>query len=278
MNDERYARHEGLFGAEGQTTIGQAIVGLIGAGGLGMHVAQQLAYLGVLAYRISESKTVDITNLNRLVGAGPGDVGKAKLEVATRLIKSIQPGAEVITLDAPFAADDSNTATHHDDSVLFSCVDSEPARIQVLEFASARGIPLVDLATDIGRHPDGTPWYGGRVVVATGDGCPVCLDVIDQEALAIAAMTPGQRVEHARIYGIPIEALNATGPSVVSINGVIASLAITEFMVLMTGLRAPQRLLTYRAERGVVNSSRDAPAPGCHYCTRFHTQDDAPTS
>lgn len=270
MSDERYARHEHLFGAEGQRRISETVVGLVGAGGLGMHVAQQLAYVGVLAYRISDFKAVDITNLNRLIGAGPGDVGIPKLEIATRLIKFIQPQAEVITLSAPFAVDDQAVAAHLGDvDVLFGCVDTEPARIAVLEFASARGIPLIDLATDIGAHPDGTPWYGGRVVVAMGEGCPVCLDVVDQRALAISAMTEAQRVEHARIYGIPVEALDATGPSVVSINGVVASLAVTEFVALVTGLRAPVRLLTYRAERGIVNTSRDAPKPGCYYCTRF---------
>ncbi|MGH8985358.1 MAG: HesA/MoeB/ThiF family protein [Acidimicrobiia bacterium] len=275
MSDQRYARHEGLFGVDGQQRITDTVVGVVGAGGLGMHVAQQLAYLGVISFRLSEFDTVDITNLNRLIGAGPDDVGKPKVEIAARFVRFVQPGADVITVATPFEPEaPKTTETFADADVLFSCVDTEPTRIAALDYASTRQIPLIDLATDIGSHPDGTPWYGGRVVVARGEGCPVCLDAIDQEGLALAAMTDAQRVEHARIYGIPVEALDATGPSVVSINGVVASLGVTEFMALVTGLRAPVGLLTYRAERGIVNASLDTPDPGCHYCSRFRSRSD----
>ena len=44
-------------------------------------------------------------------------------------------------------------------------------------------------------------------------------------------------------------------------------LAVTEFMVWVTGLRPPQPLLTYRAERGIVRQSIDPPNQGCPYCS-----------
>ena len=161
------------------------------------------------------------------------------------------------------------TSLLRDVDVLFSCVDNERPRVAVLAFASSHGIPLIDTATDIGFHPDGRPWYGGRVVVAQGDGCPLCLDVIDQRELAVAYMNDEQLLEHARIYGIPLEALNATGPSVVSINGVVASLAVTEFLVMTTGLREPSRLLTYRAgtrDRQRLNGRAASRSP---YCSQY---------
>jgi hypothetical protein len=48
--------------------------------------------------------------------------------------------------------------------------------------------------------------------------------------------------------------------------GVIASLAVTEFMVTVTGIRAPQRLLTYYGNSGKVTVSTDTPMPDCWYC------------
>ena len=83
--------------------------------------------------------------------------------------------------------------------------------------------------------------------------------------------TVSNDVSTRRIYGIPLEALDETGPSVVSINGVVASLAVTEFLVMTTGLREPNRLLSYRAERGIVNASQDAPRSGCPYCTQYRS-------
>jgi hypothetical protein len=47
---------------------------------------------------------------------------------------------------------------------------------------------------------------------------------------------------------------------------VVASLAVTEFMVAVTGLRLPQRVLTYHGQTGKVTVSRDEPAPDCYYC------------
>jgi len=44
------------------------------------------------------------------------------------------------------------------------------------------------------------------------------------------------------------------------------ALAATEFVALVTGLRAPKRRLTYRGDIGTVNSNTDEPEPNCYYC------------
>ena len=51
-----------------------------------------------------------------------------------------------------------------------------------------------------------------------------------------------------------------------SVNGVVASLAVIEFMVHVTELREPMRQLTYRGDLGVVTKSLDQPEDGCYYC------------
>ena len=49
---DRYDRQISLFGLEGQNRIKAVRVGLVGLGGLGSHLAQQLAYLGVTRYAL----------------------------------------------------------------------------------------------------------------------------------------------------------------------------------------------------------------------------------
>jgi len=44
---ERYSRQAAMFGKEGQDRLGSVPVAIIGVGGLGCHVVQQLAYAGV---------------------------------------------------------------------------------------------------------------------------------------------------------------------------------------------------------------------------------------
>lgn len=267
---DRYARHEGLFGKVGQDRLARSVVAFVGVGGNGMPAAQQLAYAGVTTYKAIEHDIVTMTSLNRLVSATHSDINRPKLDVFTSLVQSIQPTASVEGLAVPFDPhDEQMRALLASADAIFSCVDNERARVDVLSVASEFGIPLFDLASDIGHFEDGAPWYGGRVAVAQGDGCPMCLGLIDQRALAVEHLTEDQREEHCRIYGIPLEALGATGPSVVSLNSVVASLAVTEFLVQTTGLRRANRLLTYRAERGIVTMSVDPSKPACAYCTAF---------
>jgi hypothetical protein len=96
--------------------------------------------------------------------------------------------------------------------------------------------------------------------------CLVCHDLLDQQEIARDSMSPEQREAHDRIYGVERGALAGTGPMVVSLNGVVASLAVTEFMVFVTGMRAPAGQLIYRGETPVVRRVVDDPEPGCYFC------------
>jgi tRNA A37 threonylcarbamoyladenosine dehydratase len=57
MTGSRYSRNEALFGREGQQKIAQTNVAIVGIGGLGSHVVQQLAYLGVTGYGVISTLT-----------------------------------------------------------------------------------------------------------------------------------------------------------------------------------------------------------------------------
>jgi molybdopterin-synthase adenylyltransferase len=260
--EERYARHLGLFGEEGQRRIAATTVAIVGLGGLGSHVAQQLAYLGVTRFALFDGDAVEASNLNRLIGAGEVDVGSPKVAVAERLIAAVQPSARIAVEPRHFDADAHADAVG-DVEVLFGCVDEDPARLGLLRVASEFAVPYVDLASDVA--PEGE--FGGRIVFASdGKRCLSCLGELDQHALARAQMSPEQRAADDAIYGVDRDALGESGPSVVSVNGVVASLAVTEFFAWRTGLREPRGYLTYRGDLATVGSRADPPREYCHYC------------
>ena len=259
---ERYARHVALFGAEGQARVGSSTVVIVGLGGLGCHVAQQLAYLGVRSFVLLDGDEVTASSLNRLIGARPADVGTAKVAVGERMIAAIAPDASVLVQQEKFDADWQMPSLGRDE-VLFGCVDEDPARFQLLRYASAWALPYLDLAGDVGDSGA----FGGRVVFAkNGERCLHCLGELDRHALARAEMTEQQRAADDRIYGVDRAALAHGGPSVVSINGVVASLAVTEFMVWRTGLREPAGFLNYRGDLGTVGRRSDPPRDHCVFC------------
>lgn len=269
MSGARFDRQILMFGEEGQARIGATRVALVGTGGTGSHVAQQLAYLGVRSFDLIDRDLVETTNLNRLIGACPTDAEqeRRKVDVAADHIERIASGAVVRRIGESVISEAGYAALRNAD-VVIGCVDRDAVRLILNEVCLAYAKPLLDLATDV---PAGAVWqFGGRVFFSanapsTPPGCIACLDLLDAEAARRDFMSEAQRQEETRIYGVPRTALAATGPSVVSLNGVIASLAVTEFIAHVTSLRAPQRLLVYKGEWGVVNRSDDQP-PECPVC------------
>jgi molybdopterin/thiamine biosynthesis adenylyltransferase len=263
---DRYSRNEGLFGDDGQKAIANTAVAIVGLGGLGSHLAQQLAYLGTQRFALIDHDQVTASSMNRVVTADHQDVAASALKVdaARRRILAINPDAEVRTVPQLIDHPDAEEALR-DADVAFGCVDNDFARLQLTRICSTQALPLFDVATDV--DATATPLiFGGRVVFCRGDGCLVCLGVLDQRQLARAMMTTEQAGAHERIYGIGRAALAGTGPMVVSINGTVASLAVTEFIAFSTGLRPVNRHIAYYGNTSQIRFGGDAPAADCYYC------------
>ena len=270
-DDDRYTRQIALFGSDGQDRIKNTHIGLVGLGGLGSRLAQQFAYLGIEHYTLIDGDTASSHSLNRLVSAVPTDVGTHKTELAERLIRAVKPTANIANI--PEHLDDIDAyAALRDAELIVGGLDSDLARLQLTDIASTLGIVYLDAATDI-LTTGGSLVYGGRILTCgLAPGCLSCLDLLDQREIRHAGMTDAERAAEAAIYGVPVDALETgTGPSVVTINGVVASLAATEAMVYITGLRAPVKQLLYRGEEGGVRINRDQPTRTCPYCTRWET-------
>lgn len=264
---DRYNRQILLFGKEGQEKIRKSNVGIVGAGGLGSHLIQQLAFLGVGKMVIIDPDEVKETNLNRLIGSCQNDVtAKAKkVDIATRSVHSVDPSIDVNAIPKDLI-DEESFSEIKKSSCVFGCVDNDGARLVLNELCAAFEIPYFDLASDI-EVENGDVIYGGRIFVGIdSNGCLYCYNLISPSQARQDLMSPQARIDEKTIYGVSTEYLDQTGPSVVSINGVIASLAVTEFMVMIVGLRPPNRLLQYHGRRGIVNISMDEPSPDCYYC------------
>jgi molybdopterin-synthase adenylyltransferase len=266
---ERYDRNMRLFGQAGQERIEATRVAVVGAGGLGSHVIQQLAYLGVRRFVVVDHDVVEVSNLNRLVGAGTGDASRRRLksEIAARLIGAIRPDAEIKVVTARLDGDSKLDEDIGSVDVIFGCLDNDATRLRLTDLASRRALPYIDLASDAGE--DGSLlWYGGRVFVAEGgERCLSCAGELDQRALSLDSMSAEQREADRAIYGVDRDVLGEAGPSVVSVNGVVASLGVTEFMVMVTGMRKPFGHLVYRGDAGIVSRREDPAERSCYYCS-----------
>lgn len=264
--ESRFDRNERFFGREGQEKIESIRLAIVGCGGLGSIFTQQAAYLGFRRFGLVDADIVTGSSMNRLVGAVPSDVDRTpKVEVAERVIRSVDPAAEVNAAQEWLEHPTSRALVAGSDIVV-GCLDDDVARLQLTDLVSNARRSYFDLASDIG---EGGKTYGGRMVFAEpGRRCVYCLGELDAGELALAGLTPEQRAARDTVYGIRRDALGSRGASVVSINGVIAALALTEIMVYVTGLRAPAITLTYHGSRGTVRRRIDEPSGPCPYCGR----------
>ena len=94
---ERYSRHALIpqIGLEGQRRLRNAKVLVVGAGGLGSPALLYLAAAGVGTLGIVDDDSVELSNLQRQVIHGVGDIGRSKLESARDSIAGLNPGVEV---------------------------------------------------------------------------------------------------------------------------------------------------------------------------------------
>jgi adenylyltransferase/sulfurtransferase len=93
----RYSRHLIIpdVAMQGQRRLKAARVLLIGAGGLGSPLALYLAAAGVGHLGLVDFDLVDITNLQRQILHGTGDVGRPKLDSARDRIRDVNPHVHV---------------------------------------------------------------------------------------------------------------------------------------------------------------------------------------
>jgi len=275
MTSERFDRDIRFFGKEGRDRLAASHVAVVGIGGLGTHMIQQLALLGVGRLTLIDNQELDVTNLNRYVGARHDDPipGTLKVNIGERIVKAINPQILVDRIPFSLISKEAFGAIIQADYV-FGCLDQDGLRLILNELCSAYCKPYIDLASEILQGD--TASYGGRVCVAwDGQGCVICHGAIDVSEAQADLLSPEAKQDRRAIYGIRREDLSQLGPSVVSINGVVASLAITEFMLSVTGIRPPKGLLTYRGQMGVVTVKSEEPTPNCYYCKGIRGKGDA---
>lgn len=228
-NMDMYDRQVKMFGSDGQRILADTPVAIIGSGGTGSVTGAQLAYLGVQDFILCDDDQVDNTNLNRLLGATPGDIGRLKVDVVGNMIRRINPNARIEKV--PYRIDVLDAArTLRNARVLFVCTDNVLSRAIANDISLAYLIPLIDMGVGIRAVTNRAHSAGGVIHVAVpGENCLQCLHGINPHMLAEELSKDGER-RPGYVQGADIER-----PAVISLNSLIVSQAVTAFIDLVTG-------------------------------------------
>lgn len=249
------------IGEAGQRALRDLRVAIVGLGGLGSHVAQQLAHLAVGTLVLVDDDVLERTNLNRVVGAGPSDVGTRKVRVAGRVVHAIR--ADIGVVEVPDSALDVDVVKQlRDVDAVFCCTDTHGSRAVLNQLAYQFYVPVFDVGVRIDVRDGAVTGVRGRVqMLGPGLACLVCSELLDSIQVRTDLMSGEERARDQYIVGH-----HEPQPAVVSLNGTLASMAVTMFLGAMVGFPIESRYQLYRAESGVVRPVRAPRNPACVVC------------
>ncbi len=236
MSSDRYSR-QSFLGSDAEASIARTTIAVVGLGGGGSHVVQQLAHLGFQRYVIYDYDRVEESNLNRLVGATVSDslAETPKLHLAKMMIFGLQPRARVSGFSCKWQ---DHPEPLRESQIVIGCLDSYKAR-EELEIACRRYLMhYIDIGMDL--HGKDRPVIGGQVILSSpGSLCMKCMGFLNDETLA----------REAARYG------NAGArPQVIWPNGVLASTAVGLAVDLITNWTRADLLYAWLIYNGNENT------------------------
>lgn len=255
----RFAR-QSFLGKDSERILASTKVGIVGLGGGGSHIVQQLAHVGIGRFAVIDHDRVDLTSLNRLVGATAQDVAQKtpKSQVAARVIGGINSTAAVMPIEGKWQ---EHAEALRDCAMLFGCVDSFSEREQLERFARRFLIPYIDIGMDV--HAIGSQYaISGQVALSfSGSHCLRCLGILTDERIA----------KEAERYGAAGDRAQVIWP-----NGLLASAAVGIFVQLVTPWHGIHSRTIYLEYDG--NAQTLVPSPRLEYvlntpCPHFRDSD-----
>jgi molybdopterin/thiamine biosynthesis adenylyltransferase len=96
---EAFERNFGLVSKDEQERLAGSRIAVAGCGGVGGVHAHTLARLGIGKFTLADPDFFSLANFNRQIGATIETIGMQKAQITARMIKSINPAAEVDVLE-----------------------------------------------------------------------------------------------------------------------------------------------------------------------------------
>lgn len=234
---------QSFLGPESDLVLEATTIALVGLGGGGSHIVQQLNHVGIGGFTLIDPDTITESNTNRLVGGTLKDleVNNPKVAIAERMIQGLQPRARVLCIQDKWQ---SNVDVLKICDVIVAAVDSFMERDQLERFARRHLIPYIDIGMKVTQLEKRFLISGQVILSTTGSPCLRCCGIVTDENIKREAEQYGDAGEQ---------------PQVVWPNGVLASTAVGLAIQLLTPWFPEPPMfvyLEYDGNKGTVAESK----------------------
>ena len=173
-----FNRNIRAFGADIQATLGDLRVAVVGSGGTGSAVAEQLVRLGVRRLTLIDVDTLSDSNVTRVYGSTPEDVGRPKVETLRDHLQRIAPDL-VCDIHQSMITVERTARQLTKNDLIFGCTDDNAGRLVLSRLATYMLTPVIDLGVLLSCDAESKlTGIDGRVTVLSP--VPLVLSVADE--------------------------------------------------------------------------------------------------
>ncbi len=265
LNAAAFDRNIRAFGGDLQHALSELHVGIVGTGGTGSAVAEQLVRLGVRRLMLVDPDFLSASNVTRVYGSTPLDVGRPKVEVVAdhllRIAPDIQCERVISTINTERSAKQLTAC-----DIIFGCTDDNAGRLILSRIPTYLLTPVIDCGVLLSSEDDRLTGIDGRVTsLIPGDACLLCHNRIDLARAAAELLTPEERSRREDEGYAP--ALGRQEPAVVAFTTMVAATAVSELLERFIGYGPEPRPneVLLRCHEREISTNIASPREG-HYC------------
>jgi molybdopterin/thiamine biosynthesis adenylyltransferase len=137
------------FGSAGQHLLAHLRVGVVGAGGTGSAVCEQLIRLGVGEITVIDDDVIndDGSNVTRVWGSTMADIGMPKVDIVARTAAHIGFSTRINPIKGTIN-DEANARELRHCDVIFGCTDDNRGRMTLSRIGTWYLIPVIDMGVE----------------------------------------------------------------------------------------------------------------------------------
>lgn len=264
-----FDRQVRAFGPDVQRLLKGLHAGVVGAGGTGSAIVEELCRFGVGRITVFDGDGLVSSNTSRVYGSAASDEGINKAELQARHVESIGVGTVVRGVPRPIT-DEATAKLMRDCDVVFGCTDKATPRGILVRLALRYLIPVIDMGVKIKASEGLVEGVFGRVTtLLPGEACLFCRGRTTPNQIRAESLPPEQ-LEQEIEEGY-VDELETDQPAIITFTTAVAAQAVTELLHRLTGFmgeaKQSSEVLMYFHER-MVRTNRPDPSPDCQCMVR----------